>query len=125
MKSLVVLSVVGLVVLAMSAGGASGERADCDSAKKPEDSDFSHFFKNLGCKVKQGAEDVAEAAKPYTDKISDGAKDLGQSVAHQYDVLKHKLSDEGSTTPRSAVPYDAPTEKVLLAPIAPSPPPAL
>ncbi|KAH8323836.1 hypothetical protein KR067_006101 [Drosophila pandora] len=124
MKSLVVLSLVGLVVLAMS-GGANAERADCDGGKKPEDSDFTHFFKNLGCKVKQGAEDVAEAAKPYADKISDGAKDLGQSVAHQYDVLKHKLSDEGSTTPRGAVPYDAPTEKVPLAPIAPSPPPAL
>lgn len=124
MKSLVVLSLMGLVVVAMS-GGANGERADCDGGKKPEDSDFTHFFKNLGCKIKNGAEDAAEAAKPYTDKISEGAKDASHLVAQQYDILKHKLSDGGSTTPRSAVPYDAPTEKVPLAPIAPSPPPAL
>ncbi|SPP78020.1 uncharacterized protein LOC117580780 [Drosophila guanche] len=101
-------------------------RADCDETKSPDDSDFKHFFKNLGCKVKQGAEDVAEAAKPYTDKIGEGAKDFGSSVAHKYDELKHRLSDDTSSPkPPSAVPYDAPTEKVPLAPIAPSHPPAL
>ncbi|EDX02886.1 uncharacterized protein LOC6525958 [Drosophila yakuba] len=113
MKSLVVCSWIGLVLL-MAAGQV---RAECDEAKSPEDSDFKHFFKNLGCKVNQGAKEVAEAAKPYTDKIGEGAKEFGSSVAHKYDELKHKLTDEPSTTPKVPVAYDAPTEKVLLAPI--------
>lgn len=100
-------------------------RGECDEVKAPEESDFKHFFKNLGCKVNQGAKDVAEAAKPYAEKIGEGAKDFGSSVAQKYDELKHKLTDEGSTTPKAPIAYDAPTEKVLLAPISVSPPPAL
>jgi len=63
MKSLVVCSLIGLVLLV--AGGQV--RGECDEVKAPEESDFKHFFKNLGCKVNQGAKDVAEAAKPYTE----------------------------------------------------------
>ncbi|EDX16531.1 GD24780 [Drosophila simulans] len=49
--------------------------------------------------------------------IGEGAKEFGSSVAQKYDELKHKLTDEPSTTPKVPVAYDAPTEKVLLAPI--------
>ncbi|XP_068158821.1 uncharacterized protein [Drosophila tropicalis] len=99
-------------------------RADCDDTKAPDDSDFTHFFKNLGCKVKQGAEDVAEAAKPYATKINEGAKDIGSRLAQKYDDIKHHLSDDSSDKPQvTPVVYDAPTEKVPLAPIGgPQPP---
>ncbi|KAH8287494.1 hypothetical protein KR054_008805 [Drosophila jambulina] len=121
MKSSVVCSLIGLVLLV----AVAEVRGECDEEKKPDESDFKHFFKNLGCKVNQGAKDVAEAAKPYTDKIGEGAKEFGSSVAQKYDELKHKLTDEGSTTPKAPIAYDAPTEKVPLAPIGGSPPPAL
>ncbi|XP_017064048.1 uncharacterized protein LOC108103174 [Drosophila eugracilis] len=113
MKSFVVCSLIGLVLLV-----AAGQvRAECDDTKSPEDSDIGHFFKNLGCKFNQGAKEVVEATKPYAEKIGEGAKEFGSSVAHKYDELKHKLTEELSTTPKVPVAYDAPTEKVLLAPI--------
>lgn len=112
-------TLLGLVLLCGTA------RAECDGTRNPDDSDFTSFFKSLGCKVKQGAEDVAEAAKPYAEKIGEGAKDIGSSVAQKYDELKHRLTDDGSTTPKSPVlslQYDGPTERVPLAPIAPTVP---
>ncbi|XP_020802072.1 uncharacterized protein LOC110179054 [Drosophila serrata] len=121
MKSFVVYSLIGLVLLVAIAG----VRCDCDDEKAPDESGLTHFFKNLGCKVNQGAKDVADAAKPFADKIGEGAKDFGSSVAQKYDEFKHKLTDEASTTPKAPVAYDAPTEKVPLAPIGGSPPPAL
>ncbi|EDW27154.1 GL16381 [Drosophila persimilis] len=123
MKSFVLCSLIALLLIDVAVVQV---RADCDETKGPDESDFKHFFKSLSCKVKQGAEDVAEVAKPYTDKIGEGAKDFGSSVAQKYDELKHRLSDDTSSPkPPSAVPFDAPTEKVPLAPIAPSHPPAL
>ncbi|KAH8420018.1 hypothetical protein KR009_005015 [Drosophila setifemur] len=121
MKSLVVYSLVGIFLLV----ACLEVRADCDEPKGPDDSDLGQFFKKVGCQVKKGAEELSEAAKPYADKIAEGAKSFGSKVAENYDTLKHKLTDESSTTPRGQVPYDAPTEKVPLAPIAPSSPPAL
>lgn len=111
-------TLLGLVLLCGTA------RAECDGTRNPDDSDFTSFFKSLGCKVKQGAEDVAEAAKPYAEKIGEGAKDIGSSVAQKYDELKHRLTDDGSTTPKSplSLQYDGPTERVPLAPIAPTVP---
>ncbi|XP_034480229.1 uncharacterized protein LOC117786224 [Drosophila innubila] len=119
MKCIVILcSLLGLVLLSCGT-----HAADCDVAKNPDDSDFKHFFTKLGCKVSNGAEQVAEAAKPYADKIGEGAKQIGSTVVQNYDVLKHRLSSDGSgsgSTPRPPVAYDAPTERVPLAPIAPA-----
>lgn len=110
-------ALLGLVLLCGSA------RAECDGTRNADDSDFTSFFKSLGCKVKQGAEDVAEAAKPYAEKIGEGAKDFGSSVAQKYDEIKHRLSDDASTPKSpSTLQFDAPTERVPLAPIAPTVP---
>lgn len=106
-------ALLGLVLLCGSA------RAECDGTRNADDSDFTSFFKSLGCKVK----DVAEAAKPYADKIGEGAKDFGSSVAQKYDEIKHRLSDDASTPKSpSTLQFDAPTERVPLAPIAPTVP---
>ncbi|XP_034118316.1 uncharacterized protein LOC117577582 [Drosophila albomicans] len=115
MKSIVILCsiVLGLMLLSCET-----HAADCDASRDPEDSDFKNFFKNIGCKVSQGAEQVVEAAKPYAEKIGEGAKDFGSTVAQKYDELKHRLTDDAST-PKATVTYDAPTERVPLAPIAP------
>ncbi|XP_030379881.1 uncharacterized protein LOC115628061 [Scaptodrosophila lebanonensis] len=119
MKAIATCSLL-LVLLALTSNTWA---ADCDEAKNPDDSDFKHFFKNIGCKVKQGAEDVAEAAKPYADKIGEGAKDFGNTVAQKYDQLKHRLTDDApssttSTASSGAAPVPvAPTERVPLAPI--------
>lgn len=119
MKSIVILcSLLGLVLLSCGT-----HAADCDEARNPDDSDFKHFFKNLGCKVSHGAEQVVEVAKPYAEKIGTSAKDIGSSVVQKYDALKHSLSHDGSgsgSTPSTPVAYDAPTERVPLAPIAPA-----
>ncbi|XP_001991904.2 uncharacterized protein LOC6564559 [Drosophila grimshawi] len=115
MRSIIICCALLSLVLLMRANGA--QAADCVT----EDTGITGFFKTLGCKVKQGAEDVADAAKPYTDKIGEGAKELGSSVAQKYDELKHRLTDDAST-PKTSVAYDAPTERVPLAPIAPSVP---
>lgn len=119
MKTIVICC--SLLCLVLLSGQARA--ADCDEVKNPDDSDFKNFFKSIGCKVKQGAEDVADAAKPYTDKIGEGAKELGSSVVEKYKELKQRLTDDAST-PKSplAVQVDAPTERVPLAPIAPTVP---
>lgn len=115
MKCIVILcSLLGLVLLSCGANAA-----DCDEVKNPDDSDFKNFFKNLGCKVSNGAEQVVEAAKPYANKIGDTAKDIGSSVAEQYDALKHRIISDDHTS-SAPVPYDAPTERVPLAPITPA-----
>ncbi|KAH8238617.1 hypothetical protein KR032_011461 [Drosophila birchii] len=121
MKSFVVYSLIGLMLLV----AVAEVRGECDEEKAPDESDFKHFFKNLGCNVNQKAKEVAQAAQPYADKLSEGAKDFGSTVAQKYDELKHKLTDDASTTPKAPIAYDAPTEKVPLAPIGGSPPPAL
>lgn len=119
MKSTIIFC--ALLCLALLSGQARA--ADCDEVKNPEDSDFKNFFKSIGCKVKQGAEDVADAAKPYTDKIGEGAKELGSSVVEKYKELKHRLTDDASTPKSTLVAQvDAPTERVPLAPIAPTVP---
>ncbi|KAL7745679.1 hypothetical protein ACLKA6_009886 [Drosophila palustris] len=117
MKGIVILcSLLGLVLLSCGT-----HAADCDEVKNPDDSEFKNFFKNLGCTVTHGAEKVAEVTKPYTDKIGDVAKDIGNTVVQQYDSLKHKItSDDPAPGAPSAVKYDAPTERVPLAPIAPA-----
>ncbi|KAH8298736.1 hypothetical protein KR018_007337 [Drosophila ironensis] len=120
MKSLVICCMLLVVLVA-----CVQVRADCEEQKKPEDSDFTHFVKHYACKVKEGAGEVAEAAKPYADKIGEGAKELRDQVSKKYDELKHKLQDDSSSTTARTLTYDAPTEKVPLAPIAPSPQPAL
>ncbi|KAH8416488.1 hypothetical protein KR222_005529 [Zaprionus bogoriensis] len=119
MKSIIICcALLGLVLLCGRAD------AECDGKRNEDDSDITSFFKSIGCKVKQGAEDVAEAAKPYTDKIGEGAKDFGSSVAQKFDEIKHRLSDDASSTPKSpsSLQYDGPTERVPLAPIAPTVP---
>ncbi|EDW65762.1 uncharacterized protein [Drosophila virilis] len=117
MKAIIIFcSVLGLVLLSSQC-----RAADCDEVKNPDDSDFKNFFKNFGCKVKQGAGEVADAARPYAEKIGEGAKDFTSSVAQKYDELKHRLTDDASTprSPITGIP-DAPTERVPLAPIAPA-----
>ncbi|KAM8718417.1 hypothetical protein ACLKA7_001604 [Drosophila subpalustris] len=118
MKCIVILcSLLGLVLLSCET-----HAADCDAAKNPADSDFKNFFKSLGCKVSNGAEQVVEVAKPYAEKIGEGAKDIGSTVAQKYDAFKHRLSSDGPAPSASSAPvaYDAPTERVPLAPIAPA-----
>ncbi|KAH8301037.1 hypothetical protein KR044_011936, partial [Drosophila immigrans] len=117
MKSIVVLCslLLGLILLSCET-----HAADCDVAKNPDDSDFTNFFKNIGCKVSAGAEHVVIAAKPYAEAIGEGAKDLGNTVAQKYGEFKHRLSTDDASTPKTPVAYDAPTERVPLAPIAPA-----
>ncbi|KAH8386615.1 hypothetical protein KR093_001590, partial [Drosophila rubida] len=115
MKSAVILCSL-LLGLALLCGDARA--ADCETTKDPNDSDFTNFFKKIGCQVSNGAEQVVEAAKPYAEKIGEGAKEFGSNVAQKYGEIKHRLTDDAST-PKSTVTYDAPTERVPLAPIAP------
>ncbi|XP_014092827.3 uncharacterized protein [Bactrocera oleae] len=94
--------------------------ADCDdSAQSNEDGEVKHFFKNLGCKIQKGAENLQENAKPWAEKIGTSAKEFGSTVAQKYDELKHKLTDDnnenGPSTPFPVA--NAPTEKVPLAPL--------
>lgn len=95
--------------------------ADCDdSAQSNEDGDVKQFFKNLGCKIQKGAENLQENAKPWAEKIGTSAKEFGNTVAQKYDELKHKLTDENdSNGPSTPFPVaNAPTEKVPLAPLS-------
>ncbi|XP_067641941.1 uncharacterized protein [Eurosta solidaginis] len=95
--------------------------ADCndDNSKSSDEGEVTHFFKNLGCKIQKGAENLQENAKPWTEKLGASAKEFGSSVAQKYDELKHKLTDEnkdaGPSTPFPIA--NAPTEKVPLAPL--------
>ncbi|ALC48326.1 CG9691 [Drosophila busckii] len=115
--------IICALFVAVALLSARAHAADCDQAKNPEDSDFKNFFRSVSCKVKQGAEEAAIVVKPYTDKIGDGAKEIGSSVANKFDELKHKFTDEGTTAKAPTVmPFNAPTERVPLAPIAPAVP---
>lgn len=91
---------------------------DCDEKSK-DDSDVTAWFKNLGCHIKKGAEDLQESAKPWAEKIAANAKEFGHTVAQKYDEVKHKLTDEDKSTESAlkAIPLNIPTEKVPLAPL--------
>lgn len=96
-------------------------QADCDdSAQSNEDGDVKQFFKNLGCKIQKGAENLQDTAKPWAEKIGTSAKEFGNTVAQKYDELKHKLTDDdNSNGPSTPFPVaNAPTEKVPLAPLS-------
>uniref|UniRef100_W8CBS7 Uncharacterized protein n=1 Tax=Ceratitis capitata TaxID=7213 RepID=W8CBS7_CERCA len=95
--------------------------ADCgDSSQSNEDGEVKQFFKNLGCKIQKGAENLQENAKPWADKIGSSAKEFGSTVAQKYDELKHKLTDDNNSDgPSTPFPVaNAPTEKVPLAPLS-------
>lgn len=90
--------------------------ADCNDKKNPDDGEVTAWFKNLGCHIKKGAEDLQESAKPWADKIAAGAKEFGHSVVQRYDGIKHKLVDDEPSTP--TIINNEPTEKISLAPIS-------
>ncbi|XP_053947829.1 uncharacterized protein LOC128856549 [Anastrepha ludens] len=112
-----------LVVILALALCVAFVHADCDddSSKSSDDGEVKQFFKNLGCKIQKGAENLQENTKPWTDKIGASAKEFGNTVAQKYDELKHKLTDDndsnGPSTPFAVV-ANAPTEKVPLAPLS-------
>lgn len=113
MKLVFALLIVGcLAIWSVNAG--------CDDGSKDSnEGDVTAWFKNLGCQIKKGAEDLQESAKPWVEKIAANTKEFGHTVAQKYDEVKHKLTDEGKpleTAPRAA-PLNEPTEKVPLAPL--------
>jgi len=96
--------------------------ADCDDADKSSEEGVSSWLKNVGCKIKKGAEDLSDSAKPWADKIGSSAKEFGSNVAEKYDKLKHKLTDDNGNQAQGAasntyIVENAPTEKVPLAPL--------
>ncbi|XP_037937629.1 uncharacterized protein LOC119671165 [Teleopsis dalmanni] len=114
MKSFMCLTLLGLVLFVAYAN------AGCDdNSKESDEGDVKSWFKNLGCSIKKGAEDLGEQAKPIASKISETAKDFGNTVAQKYDELKHKLTDDTAQAASSSTPINlgAPTEKVPLAPL--------
>ncbi|XP_017491137.1 PREDICTED: uncharacterized protein LOC108379302 [Rhagoletis zephyria] len=116
MKSLSLIAILALALCVAYVHADCGE----DSSKTSEEGEVTHFFKNLGCKIQKGAENLQENAKPWTDKIGASAKEFGSTVAQKYDELKHKLTDDnkadGPSTPFPVA--NAPTEKVPLAPLS-------
>lgn len=90
-----------------------------DGSKDSNDGDVTAWFKNLGCQIKKGAEDLQESAKPWAEKIAANAKEFGHTVAQKYDEVKHKLTDDDKSTESTAraMHLSGPTEKVPLAPL--------
>lgn len=104
-----------LAVVLMSAINVNAD--GCGAAEG--DGEVSAFFKNLGCKIKTGAEDTYEASKPYLEKAGNTVKEFGSNVKQGINDLKDKLTadDDVPKAEGSQVVMDAPTEKVPLAPL--------
>lgn len=65
-----------------------------------KESDFSTFFKKVGCSLKKGASKVKEGAKKLGGEIKEGAKkfkavakEFGSDVKTKFGEFKEKLSD--------------------------------
>ncbi|XP_055912614.1 uncharacterized protein LOC129946457 [Eupeodes corollae] len=108
------LFLVGFLILVVAALGDVG--AECvdgelvqptggvtngtDNGEEKKDSDFSVFFKKVGCSLKKGAGQVKEKAKELGGEIKQGAKKFtesakkfGSNVKTKFGEFKDKLSD--------------------------------